>query len=102
MYITLKEARKHLELDDFFHEDDEQIIQFIKAAEDVVARRADRPIKDLLDPATGELRPSTKQSILLLIGTFYNQREATTTMNVKPVPLAFDFLADLDKRPSVG
>ena len=102
MYVTLEEARKHLQLDDYFREDDSLLISLIRAAEDAVAKRISQPLRHVEDPVTGELAPSVKQAILLLVGTFYNQREATTAQNVRATPLAFDFLADLNRKVTIA
>lgn len=101
MYITLEEARRHLNLDDHFHEDDEYIRSLIEVSEEAVARRIDRPLKDCVDEDTGKLRASVRHGVLLLLGTYYNQREATSPQQIREVPLAFDFLADLNKRYSL-
>lgn len=102
MFITLKEAKKHLNLDEeYFAEDDEYILSLIGVAEDAVSKRIDRRLSECIDPDTGELEASIRQAILLLIGTFYSQREATTPQSVKTVPLAFDFLADLNRHYSI-
>ena len=101
MYITLSEARKHLNIDDFFHDDDKYIISLIEVSEDAVAKRLNRSLRECLDPATGELEPSVRHSVLLLVGTYYSQREATSPQAIREVPLAFDFLADLNRRYSL-
>lgn len=97
MYVTLSEARKHLNLDDWFKEDDEYILELIKVSEDVVEKRIGKPLKKCIDK-DGDLEASIKQSILLLIGTYYNQREATSPSSISMVPYTFDFLADLNKK----
>lgn len=102
MYTTLKEARKHLQLDDFFHEDDEYIVSLIRAAEDATEKRLGCTLASILDPKTGELPGSIKESILLLTGSFYNQREATTPQTIRETPLAFEFLTDLYRKPGLA
>lgn len=102
MYVTLKEARAHLQLDDYFHDDDALIEQYVRAAENALEKRVNRPLSDLIDRRTGELQASTKEAVLLLVGHFYNQREATTVQNLRAAPLAWDFLADLDRKTAIG
>lgn len=103
MYVTLPEAKRHLNLtDDFYNDDDGYILSLISVAEDAVAKRINKPLYKCVDKDSGELFPSVRQSVLLLIGTLYNQREATSPQSVKAVPLAFDFLADLDRKYGVG
>lgn len=102
MYITLKEARRHLQLDDFFTEDDRLIVGYIRAAEDATAKRLNRPLNELVDRHTGELAPSVKSAILLLVGHLYNQREATTIQNLRETTLGWEMLTDLDRKISLG
>lgn len=102
MYITLREARAHLQLDDFFHDDDRIIESYIRAAEDATAKRMNRPLRELVDHHSGELSPAVKEAVLLLVGHFYNQREGTTVQNVKAAPLGFEFLTDLDRISPIG
>ena len=97
MYVTLSEARKHLNLDEWFTEDDAYILELIKVAEDVVEKRIGKPLSKCINK-NGELESSVKHSILVLIGTYYNQREATSPSTITPVPYTFDFLADLNKK----
>lgn len=99
MIVTLEEARKHLNLEEFFKEDDTYIIELIKVAEDAMEKRIGKPLYKCINNG-GELESSIKHSILLLIGTYYNQREATSPNNISRVPYTFDFLADLNKRYS--
>lgn len=92
MYITLKEARKHLNIDDdFFTEDDGYILALIEAAENAVAFDIDRRLSDCIDSRTGTLFPSLRQAILMLIGSAYNFRESITVQNIKSVPV-YDLL----------
>lgn len=97
MYVTLSEARRHLNLDEWFKEDDEYILELIKVTEDTVEKRIGKPLSKCIDK-NGDLEPSIKHSILLLIGTYYNQREATSPTSISTVPYTFDFLADLNKK----
>ncbi len=97
MYVLLEEAKRHLNLDAWFDEDDNYIMELIKASENIVEKRIGKPLNKCIDK-NGELEPSVKHSILLLVGTYYNQREATSPTNISKVPYTFDFLADLNKK----
>lgn len=98
MYITLTEARKHLNItDEWFKEDDEYIKELIGVAEDAVEKRIGKKLSKCIDN-DGGLEASVKHSILVLIATYYNQREATSPSTISKVPYTFDFLADLNKR----
>lgn len=98
MYITLSEAKRHLNLtDEWFKEDDAYILELIRVVEDVVEKRIGKPLNKCLGK-DGGLEPSVKHSILVLIATYYNQREATSPSSISKVPYTFDFLADLNKQ----
>lgn len=100
MYITLEETKRHLNiLDDFFNEDDDYIRELIRVCEDAVAKRINKDLAHCIDH-TGALEPSVKHSILLLVGTYYNQREATSPSAIKEVPYTLEYLANLNKRYS--
>ena len=99
MYITLKEAKKQLNIDDSFTDDDAYIIQLIQVAEDAVEKNSDIALKDLIDG--GVLPPSIKHSILLLVGNFYNNREATTYSAIYEVPFGLKYLINLNRNWSV-
>lgn len=95
-YTTLEEIRKHLNLDDFFTDDDDYIRQLILVAEDITAKRIDKKLSDCLTNE-GVLEASVKHIIYLLVGHFYNNRETTTPLNIKEVPFAVEYLASLNK-----
>lgn len=98
MYITLDRAKKHLNLDKDFHDDDEYILSLIVIAEDAVRKRIDvRDLNDIVSRKTGYLPPSLQHAILLLIGNFYANRENTTFANNYELNKGFDFLVGLDK-----
>ncbi len=94
MYLSIEEIKKQLNIDEFFHDDDEYLIGLSDAAELATAKFCDRPIQSLVD-ANGNLEAPIKQCVLLMIGNMYNNREATSNYNVVEVPLGYRFLADL-------
>lgn len=97
MIVTLSEAKRHLNLDEWFDEDDGYITELIKVSESAVEKIIGKPLIKCIDQS-GELDPSIKHSILLLTGTYYNQREATSPSNISKVPNTLDFLTDLNKQ----
>lgn len=95
MYITISDAKQHLNIEADFHADDNYIIQLIKVAEDAIEKRIDRKLcSTLID---GFLPDSIRQAILLLVGNFYANREPVAFASATPIPYTFDFLADLNK-----
>ena len=101
MYILLDDAKRHLNIDKDFHEDDDLLILYLQAAEDAISKRIDKKLSDCVDPATGYLEKSIIQSILLLIGQFYANREATSPTSVNEIPIGFEYLCNLNKHYSI-
>lgn len=97
MYILLEQAKKHLLIDDYFKDDDEYILSLIKVSEDIISKRINKPLTKCVDETTGELEPSVKHLILIMLATLYNNREATTPLSIKEVPFGLEYLADLNK-----
>lgn len=48
MYITLNQAKKHLQIDESFTEDDNYILMLITVAEDSVSQHLDIALSDLV------------------------------------------------------
>lgn len=98
MFVSLDKVRSHLNLDEFYHEDDEYLVHIINAAEDAVAKRLNQhSLSRIVDPHTGYLPESVVHAVLLLVGSWYAARETFSNQSVSQLPHSFDFLADLNK-----
>lgn len=95
MYITLQEAKKHLQIDWDFTDDDSYIISLIQVAEEVVAQHLGIALKELI--TDGELPSGVKHSILLMVGNLYATREPVAYTSVSKVPYTLDYLLGLYK-----
>lgn len=95
MYITLKEAKKHLQIDEDFTDDDAYIIALLQVAEDSVAQHLDIALRELI--TDGELPAAVKHSILLMVGNLYATREPVAYTGVTKVPYTLDYLLGLYK-----
>lgn len=91
MYINLSLAKKHMNIDEDFTDDDEYILHLIQASEDAVQYHIDCPLS-YYECCDGELESGLKHSILLLIGHYYNSREAVSFGNGVEVPLSYQYL----------
>lgn len=96
MYITLSEARKHCNIDDDFHADDDYFLHLIEVAENAVSKNINRPLyacvgQDGLLPAT------IRHQILILVANLYENRESIAPIQMHSLPKSFDWLASLDK-----
>ena len=95
MYVTLEEAKKHLNIDDSFKDDDSYINSLILVAEDAIEKNTDIALNEHLEG--GKLPPSVIHSILLLVGNLYANREATTYSSISDVPYSFKYLVNLNR-----
>ena len=95
MYVTLKQAKKHLNIDETFTEDDGYIIALIKVAEGAVEANLGKPFKDYLE--NGELPAPIIHSILLMVGNLYTSRESVVYTSANRAPYSLEYLLGLYK-----
>lgn len=94
MYIQLYQVKKHLNIDEDFHDDDEYLMSLVEVAEKVVERNIDTNLKKLED-GDGFIPSPLIQAMLLLIGNFYANRESVAFASTSEVPLSYNYLIDL-------
>lgn len=86
--IPLSRIKKAVKADDF--DDDDEYLGFLaEAAADLVSKRTNRDVAELKEMGGGELPPAIVQAILLVVGHWYNQREAVGSVSMNEVPLGF-------------
>ena len=95
MYITVDEAKKHLNIDASFKDDDNYISDLIVVAEDAVSQHLDIALDELV--VGGNLPPAILHSILLIVGNLYANREPISYTSVVKVPYTLDYLLGLYK-----
>lgn len=102
MFITLEEAKKHLNIDSDFTEDDTYITNLINVAEIAVFKHIDD--NDVIETEedgegneTQTIPSPLKQAMLLLIGTMYANREPVSYTSTSEVPLSYNYLLSLFK-----
>lgn len=97
MFIDINAAKKHLNIDDDYKEDDSYIIALIGAAEDAIAKFCNiKNLSKLVDPDTGYIPESVRHAVLLLVGSWYANREAVSNLAVNKVPYGLEFLSALN------
>lgn len=99
MYVTLKLAKKHLQIDDSYTDDDAYITGLIQAAEDAVSQHLDIALQDLL--VDGILPSAIVHSILLMVGNLYATREPIAYGSVTKVPYTLEYLLGLYKQYNI-
>lgn len=101
MYVTLNEAKKHLNIDTDtdFVDDDAYLISLIQVAEDAVQKNTDIVLADQVE--AGILPASLKHCILLMVGNLYNSRESVSFSNLMEVPYSYKYLINLNRNFTV-
>lgn len=74
-YVQLSEAKKHLNIEQDFGDDDAYIESLIESAEEFVAKDVCVPLKEM-ENGQGAIPAPIRQAILLIIGDFYAVRES--------------------------
>lgn len=97
MYIDLLTAKRHLNIDSSFTDDDQYITDLIIVAEAVIEKHINDDLSELVS-FNGDVLPSPlKQAMLLYIGHLYANREIATFSNVNKLPYTFDYLLSFYK-----
>ena len=96
MYLQLYQIKKHLNIDEQFHEDDEYLMDLAFVAENAVQRHIDRQLSDLEDE-TGNIPTPITHAMMLMVGSFYAKRESISFASTLEVPLAYEYLLSLYK-----
>lgn len=94
MYLQLYQIKKHLNIDSDFKDDDEYLMDLAYAAELSVQKSVDRDLSDLED-GDGVIPPPLLHAALLLVGTWYADRESVTHAAASELPNAYGFLVGM-------
>lgn len=97
MFIQLYQIKKHLNIDEDFHLDDEYLVDLSIVAEQVVQKHIDNKLDELCAENNGELPSPLMHAMLLLIGNFYANRESVAFASSSEIPLSYNYLLDLYK-----
>lgn len=89
-YIKLEELKKHLNIDEWFTDDDNYIMSLYKVAENLVEKDIDQPLSDL--EVEGQIPDALKHAMLLLVGDFYANRESVAFTSVNELPQSYKYI----------
>lgn len=96
LYATLDMAKRHLNIEDAFTDDDLYIEGLISVAEEKVAAELCMSAEKMADINKGGNLPAPLvQAILLTIGAYYTNREDITTVQTKPLEYGVKYLTQL-------
>jgi hypothetical protein len=97
-YITLEQAKKHLNIESGFTEDNQYIETLIDVAELGVAAYCNGGLTGY----TGSTMPTTvMQATLLLIAHYYVNRQIVAFATPSEIPYAFRFLLDFYRNRTI-
>lgn len=96
MYIQLDYAKKHLNIEDDFKEDDEYILGLIEVAESAVRVHINEDFAEIAERHGGSLPAPILQAALLMIGNLYQNRESLGS-KLQALPYNYQYLIDLYK-----
>jgi len=94
MYISLEQAKAHLNIEPDFTEDDEYILGLTSVAEQAVRVHVNEDFDTLAEKNGGCFPTPLLQAMLLMIGNMYQNREPIGTKE-KPLPFNYQYLIDL-------
>lgn len=94
MYIDIDTAKKHLNIEPDFTEDDEYILGLISMAEQAVRVHVNEDFDVLAENNGGCLPTPLIQAMLLMVGNMYQNREPLGTKNLA-LPFNYQYLIDL-------
>lgn len=92
-YITLAQAKKHLNIESGYTEDDSYITTLIDVAESTIESHINEKLADLVEG--GVIPPPLYQAALLLIGNFYQNREPIGIGRENKLPYNYEYLINL-------
>ena len=91
-YLNLDILKKHLNIDDFFHDDDDYITSLGDVAEQMVATHLDDKLSIIANDNDGYLPMPIQHAMLLLVGNLYANREGIAFGAVNDIPHSYDYL----------
>ena len=94
MYIDLDTAKKHLNIESAFTEDDGLVLGLIDMAEQAVRVHVNEDFEVLAEQNGGCLPAPLLQAMLLMVGNMYQNREPLGTRN-QALPFNYQYLIDL-------
>lgn len=96
VYLPLDLIKSQLNIDEWYDDEDAYLEHLCYVAQMQVELHLGYSLAEILND-NGLLPKPIEQAILLFIGHLYNNREATSEMTIKNVPLAFEYLLQFFK-----
>ena len=94
-YLNLDLIKKHLNIDEDFHDDDDYLKILGDVAEQVTERHIDDSFGLIMLKNHGKFPLTLMQVMLLLVGNYYNNRESVAFTGVSELPQSYLYLLSL-------
>ena len=94
MYVPLDLAKRHLNIEADYKEDDEYILNLIEVSESAVRVHINEDFNDIAMRNGGCIPNPLLQAVLLMVGNLYQNRELVTNKAVA-LPFNYQYLIDL-------
>lgn len=82
-------------MDESFHDDDSYLEALGDVVEEITEKHIDVSLKTLTADNNGKIPTPLKQAMLLLLGTYYNNRENVAFASSSEIPLSYSYLLSL-------
>ena len=97
MFLEIDRIKKHLNIDDYYKDDDNYLVYLYEVAEKVVEKHTDTSLKQIAEENGGELPPPILHAMLLFIGDMYKSRESISFGSVTSIPFSYEYILSLYK-----
>ena len=91
-YLNLDILKKHLNIDAYFHDDDNYISQLGDVAEQMVDEHINNNLSAIATDNGGDIPMPLKQAMMLLVGNLYQNREGVAFANATQIPHSYEYL----------
>ena len=91
-YLNINILKKHLNIDKYFHDDDEYISQLGDVAEQMVDEHINNNLDNIVKNNRGHLPMPIKHAMMLLVGNLYQNREGIAFANASQIPHSYEYL----------
>lgn len=90
--LDINLVKKHLNIEKEFTEDDTYIMSLTEAAEEAVKNHLMLDKEDDFYDDSGDIKPSIRHAILLLVGTWYANRESVSYGVANKIPHGYEYI----------
>ena len=100
-YLTLPQIKKHLNIDDYYEGDDTYLTSLGDVCEQIIAEHIETPLATIAEERGGLPAPLI-HAMLLLLGTFYMNRESVSYGQAYQIPASCSNTLDYLLHPYIN